>query len=130
VGYLREWYTGGLYLMKIPCREAFESGSRRATIPAAVLRGRLTSVTEPARGLDYGHHIADVVAKELEEGGAAVRRPGFPRTDPMNVEEAVAARYADQPELLQAVLKSVRDFVALAENKQRGTGLPCTIVLA
>ena len=82
MGYLREWYTGGLYLMKIPCREAFESGSRRATIPAAVLRGRLTSVTEPARGLDYGHHIADVVAKELEEGGRRSQAPRIPADGP------------------------------------------------
>jgi hypothetical protein len=54
VGYLRESYTGGPYVTKILARDAFESPSRQAQIPAVVLRERLTSVTEPAYGLDAG----------------------------------------------------------------------------
>jgi len=45
----------------------------------------------------------------------------------MTVEEAVAARYADNPELARTVLRSVRAFVALAEEKELATARPCTV---
>jgi hypothetical protein len=45
----------------------------------------------------------------------------------MTVEEAIAARYADQPGLAKEVLGSVRSFVALAERKERESGRLCTI---
>ena len=45
----------------------------------------------------------------------------------MTVEEAIAARYADQPALAKKVLGSVRSFVALAEQKERETGRHCTV---
>jgi hypothetical protein len=54
LGYLRESYSGGPYATKIHCREASESPSRQAAISAAVMRQRLTNVTEPARGFDAG----------------------------------------------------------------------------
>lgn len=41
VGYLREAYDGGPYATRHLCREAFESGTGEACIPAAVLRERL-----------------------------------------------------------------------------------------
>lgn len=40
-GYLREAYHGAPYATKHLCREAFESGTGRAAIPASVLRQRL-----------------------------------------------------------------------------------------
>ncbi|MFM8953490.1 MAG: hypothetical protein ACKOOF_10590 [Planctomycetaceae bacterium] len=45
------------------------------------------------------------------------------------MEEAVAARYADEPELARKVLASVQAFVALAEEKKRETGKPRTVRL-
>ena len=63
VGYLRESYSGGPYVTKILARDAFESPSREARIPAAVLRERLTRVTEPAYGFDAG----DVAVREITE---------------------------------------------------------------
>jgi hypothetical protein len=41
VGYLREAYHGGPYATKHLCREAFESETNEAKIPAEVLRERL-----------------------------------------------------------------------------------------
>ena len=126
-GYLRESYTGGPYATKILCRDAFESPMREAQIPAAVLRERLTSLTEPAYGFDAGHNIAREIAEQFEAAGASVRKPGPSRTTPTTVEEAVAARYADDPELARKVLASVRAFVVLAEQKERETGKLCTV---
>lgn len=58
VGYLREAYHGGPYATKILVREAFDSETCRAEIPAAVMRERLTAITEPALGCDGGHNVA------------------------------------------------------------------------
>ncbi len=41
VGYLREAYHGGPYATRHLCREAFESKTGKAPIPASVLRERL-----------------------------------------------------------------------------------------
>lgn len=97
VGYLRESYSGGPYATKILCRDAFESPTREAQIPATVLRERLTSITEPAYGFDTGHEIAREIAEQLAEAGASVQRPGPSRTTPTTVEEAIAARYFRRP---------------------------------
>jgi hypothetical protein len=129
VGYLRESYSGGPYATKILCREAFESASREAQIPAAILRERLTSVTEPARGFDTGHRFAEEIAKQFEAAGAEVQYPGSARTDPMTVEEAIALRYGN-PGDAEAVLQSFRAFVALAERQELETGSPCIVAVA
>ena len=55
VGYLREAYHGGPYATRILVREAFDADNCRAAIPAAVLRERLTRVTEPSYGSGGGH---------------------------------------------------------------------------
>jgi hypothetical protein len=130
VGYLRESYSGGPYGTKILCREAFESASREAEIPSAVLRERLTSVTEPARGFDAGHHVTEQIADQFAAAGGEVRHPGSGRTDPMTVEEAVRIRYDDRPELAAAVVRSFRDFVELAERKELESGRACTVKVA
>lgn len=130
VGCLRESYTGGPYVTKILVRDAFESPSRQAQIPAVVLRERLTSVTEPAYGLDAGDIAVREITHALEESGASVSHPRSPRTSPMTVEEAIAARYADDPVLARKVLDSVRAFVALAEEKEHVTARPCTVRVA
>jgi hypothetical protein len=134
VGYLREAYHGGPYATQILLREAFESEDCKAQIPAAVLRERLTHVTEPARDKTGGHEVAAAIfdafaAMGMSEIGAGVKSA---LTEPQTVEEAVRARcqnlypdggteYADQ------VVQSFRDFVALAERKERETGKPCTV---
>lgn len=130
VGYLRESYSGGPYVTTILCREAFESASRAAEIPAAVMRERLTNVTEPARGFDTGHWAVEEIAKQFEAAGAEVQHPGSARTDPMTVEEAVLNRYADQPELASDVIGAVMAFVDLARRKEVATGGVCTIRIA
>ena len=48
----------------------------------------------------------------------------------MTVEEAIAARYADDPALARKVLDSVRAFVALAEEQELVTASPCTVRVA
>jgi hypothetical protein len=53
-------------------------------------------------------------------------------TSPMTVEEAIRERqrriYAgDNDEDTDHVVQSFRDFVSLAEQKERETGKPCTI---
>ena len=127
VGYLRESYTGGPYVTKLLARDAFESPTRQAEIPAAILRERLTSVTEPVYGLNAGDIAARMITQSLEESGASVSHPRPYRTSPMTVEEAIAARYATEPDIARAVLESVRRFVALAEEKELETGRPCTV---
>lgn len=139
-GYLREAYHGGPYATKILCREAFESETCEAQIPAATLRERLTSVTEPARGVEGGDMAAMLITALFgqmlnDEGklpdGSRVQggHNGDPTTQPMTVEEAVIMRnerlYGGEG--TDEVLQSFRDFVALAERKERETGEPCTI---
>jgi hypothetical protein len=60
VGYLRESYSGGPYVTKILVRDAFEAPTHKAHIFAAILRERLTMVTEPAYGFDAG----DIAVRE------------------------------------------------------------------
>jgi hypothetical protein len=132
-GYLREAYHGGPYATKILCREAFEAENCEAEIPAAVLRERLTHVTEPVIGANGGHIAAAMFAEIMKLGGAAIEQQVLSDiTCPMTVEEAVRERcrrlYPDDgPEHAEAVVESFRAFVALAEQKETETGKPCTI---
>lgn len=141
VGYLREAYHGGPYATKILVREAFEAKSCKAKISAAVMRERLTHVTEPVLGCDGGHQLAAMfthVMKMMAEikGDKEIGIEGGPmasgRTEPMTVEEAVRKRCqtlysADGVGYEDAVVQSFRDFVALAERKEKETGKPCTV---
>jgi len=131
LGYLRESLTGGPYATRILAREAFESPTCSAEIPAAVLRERLTSVTEPARGPDLakGDWVVRQIIEGLEQGGADVEEPRPARTDPQSVEEAIRARHAAEPEVIESKLRAYRDFVAFAERKEAETGRPCTLVV-
>jgi hypothetical protein len=138
VGYLREAYHGGPYATKILCREAFEAEKCEAQIPAATLRERLTSITEPAYGCDGGHTAATMLAAIMQAAAAktggkvhGVCNPDG-RTTPMTVEEAVRTRYAklypeEDAKHVEEVVQSFRDFVALAEQKEAEIGRPCTI---
>lgn len=134
LGYLRESYHGGPYATKILLREAFESDNGRAEIPAAVMRERLTHVTEPVIGATGGHLAAAMLVELMRGTGAAVEREVLSDiTRPMTVEEAVRERcarlYPDaEAEYADAVVRSFQDFVALAEQKERETGRPCTVI--
>lgn len=138
-GYLREAYHGGPYPSHILCREAFESETCEAEIPAAVMRERLTSVTEPARGVSGGDQAAQLIMQML--AGMTAGDPdltisgshtGDSRTDPMTVEEAARLRIANvypdtSPEETEHYVQMYRDFVRLAELKERETGHPCSV---
>jgi len=134
VGYLREAYHGGPYATQILLREAFESDDCRAQIPAVVLRERLTSVTEPARNCHIGHDVAEMIFKTFADMGMTQIGEGIKSslTQSQTVEEAIRARcqnlYPDDgPEYAEQVVQSFRDFVALAERKERETGKLCTV---
>jgi hypothetical protein len=133
VGYLREAYHGGPYATRILVREAFESDNQRAQIPAAIMRKRLTHVTEPALSGD-GHKLAEQFLGLLNEAGANVSPDSVIRSDttrPMTVEEAVRERqnrlYGEQSDMAEKVVNSFRNFVVLAEEKEKQTGKPCTV---
>jgi hypothetical protein len=135
VGYLREAYHGGPYATRILVREAFESEDCTARIPAAVMRERLTHLTEPAYNVGGGHDAAAMIAATLRQAGtipinATVKSD---TTRPMTVEEAVRERQMrlypeDAHEMTERVVKSFRDFVALAETKEQQTGQPCKVI--
>ena len=137
-GYLRESYHGGPYATKILVREAFEAENCRARIPAARLRKRLTIPDRSAEGCDSGHiasqMLAAVLNKMAGKDGSKVE-PAFVangNTPTMTVEEAVRARYKTlypdtDAEHIDDVVQSFRDFVALAELKEKQTGKPCVI---
>jgi hypothetical protein len=138
VGYLREAYHGGPYATKIFVREAFESDTCRAEIPAEVLRERLTHVTEPARGQDGGDMAAMMIAQLLMAAAAhdpevAIQgaHSGNTSTEPMTVEEAVRVRhktlYNENDEDIEAAVQAYRDFVELAARKEKELGKPCTV---
>lgn len=135
VGYLREAYHGGPYATKILVREAFESDDNTARIPAAVMRERLTGLTEPAYCASGGHETAAKIVDMFREAGLMAENQvvlsGL--TQPMSVEEAVRTRmhtvYADMDEsMVEEVVQSFREFVALAERKERETNKPCTVI--
>jgi hypothetical protein len=133
VGYLREAYHGGPYATRILVREAFEADDCRAQIPAAVMRERLTRVTEPAMTGD-GHKLAAMFLDMVQSTGAKVAEGGNIRSDttrPMTVEEAVRERqarlYGEQSDLADRVVESFQNFVTLAEEKEKKTGKPCTV---
>lgn len=140
-GYLREAYHGEPYATQILVREAFESDDCKAQIPATVMRERLTSVTEPVYGKTAGHQMAQMLGGMIRDmidaannDDLGVEGPiphGSGQTLPMTVEEAVTERarklYNASDEEVEDTLKSFRDFVALAEEKERETGKPCTV---
>ena len=136
VGYLREAYHGGPYATKLLCREAFESDTSAAEIPADILRERLTHVTEPVFELhnaNSGHKMAEQVAQLLAAAGITIMGGpmGAEKTTPMTVDEAVLARqrtvYHDDDEFAEKVKQSFHAFVALAEQKEHETGKTCTV---
>jgi len=133
VGYLREAYHGGPYATQILLREAFESEDCRAQIPAAVLRERLTHVTEPARGKMAGHDMAAAISDMFTKMGMESAVPSIKAalTEPQTVEEAIHERcknlYSGDESYAEEVVQSFRSFVALAERKERETGQPCTV---
>jgi len=138
-GYLREAYHGGPYATKILVREAFEAEDCQAQIPAALMRERLTHVTEPAMNCDGGHNMSmmliSLFTEMCEKTGQNAVTPKFiasGSTAPMTVEEAVIERcerlYPEGgDEHVNAVIQSFRDFVTLAELKEAKTGKPCTV---
>lgn len=133
VGYLREAYHGGPYATRILVREAFEADDCRAQIPAAIMRERLTHVTEPAMTAD-GHKLAEMFLNMMQSTGTEVVEGGNIKSDttrPMTVEEAVRERqtrlYGEQSDLADRVVESFQNFVALAEEKEKKTGKPCTV---
>ncbi len=132
-GYLREAYHGGPYATKILCRESFESETCEAQIPAAILRERLTCVTEPFLGANGGHLAAAMLCELMRSTGAVVESQILSgATAPMTVEEAVRERYKrlypdTEAAHVEEVVRSFQDFVALAERKEAETGKPCTI---
>ncbi len=144
VGYLREAYHGGPYATKILVREAFEAAEYEAQIPAATMKMRLKCVTEPARGVEGGDMIAMLLPELLKKMHASSddnKEPveisgahsGNVHTAPMSVEEAIRLRcnslYPESGEdYIYDVTKSFREFVALAEKKEKETGEPCTVI--
>lgn len=126
--HLRESYGGGPYATKMLSREAFEAVDRLARVPASVLRERLTAITSPASCLEpMEADVASEVERLESDGGRCVRFVGDDRTDPMTVEEAIQARYANRPQLVQAQLARFRAFVEFAEASEATTGEPCVI---
>ena len=133
VGYLREAYHGGPYATKILVREAFEAENCRAEIPAAVMRERLTQITEPAYGADGGHFGAALLLQLAVQAGLTTDRQSIPSgvTTPMSVEDAVRTRYKtlynSDDETIETAVQSFRDFVELAERKEKELKKPCTV---
>lgn len=139
-GYLRESYHGGPYATRILLREAFEADTCRAKIPAAILRERLTHVTEQANTPNMGHDLSMMMFALMTRAAADGKDLTVPQhagllerdtTCPMTVEEAVEARertvYKGTDQDVQESLKEFRDFVALAEQKEAEHNKPCII---
>lgn len=136
VGYLREAYHGGPYATRILVREAFEAEDCSARIPASVMKERLTLVTEPTNAFNGGHYISAAVNEILKDATNAPTASGKVAEDttrPMTVYEAIIERYSrlypdHAAEYIPRVMKSFYDFVALAEERERQTGKPCTVI--
>lgn len=136
VGYLREAYHGGPYATRILVREAFDAEECAAQIPAAVMKERLTSVTEPTNAFNGGHYASAQIAKLLKtvaDAGTTATRIAEDTTRPMTVYEAIIERYGalypeHAAEYIPRVMKSFYDFVALAEEKEKQTGKPCNVI--
>lgn len=134
-GYLRESYHGGPYATRILLREAFEADTCRAEIPAAILRERLTHVTEPTYTPNMGHMVASALFAALssvsEDKTVSLANCLKDATIPMTVEEAVEERertvYRGTAKDVEESLKEFRDFVALAEKQEAAHNKPCTV---
>jgi len=146
--YLREAYHGGPYATKILCREAFDADDCAAEIPAAILRERLTHVTEPANcSFDHMGALIATITKIMTSKNPPEGSFGFSLdeetiaehkgkmadgTHPMSVEEAVRTRYETiYPDCtendIQEAINNFREFVAFAEAREREIGKPCKI---
>ena len=116
-------------------REAFEADTCRAEIPAAILRERLTHVTEPTYTPNMGHMMASALFAMLssvsEDKAVSPANCLKDATIPMTVEEAVEERertvYKGTDKDVEESLKEFRDFVALAEKQEAAHNKPCTV---
>lgn len=150
VGYLREAYHGGPYPSKMLVREAFEAPKCKARIPAALMRERLTHVTEPVRGVGINAAAMIEIVNKIKEMVDQGKEPGecgrfgvininpaeLPAEkyefEAMTVEEAVRERcrvlYPDMaPTDVEKLIQSYRDFVSLAEKMEEKRGKPCMV---
>jgi hypothetical protein len=149
LGYLRESYSGAPYATQILVREAFESRTCKCRIPAAKMRARLTKKSKAARNCNGGHAIAMAIAAAVQH--SPVKNPHEMQTllnelnktgieapecvtPEMTVEDAVreyytAPMYAHMSkEDVERVVQSFRDFVDLAERREKEMGKPCMVV--
>jgi hypothetical protein len=148
LGYLRESYRGGPYATQILVREAFESPDCRCAIPAAKMRARLTKKSRAAKGCNGGHAIALFMAQAVQKQlikspeemqnllakngeSVAIHAPECV-TPNMCVEDAVREHcknaYSDMTaEDIEDVVQSFRDFVELAERREKEVGKPCIV---
>jgi hypothetical protein len=130
-GYIREGYGISPFPSALLVREAFAADDGTATIPAAVMRKRLHSVTEPMNR-DVG-----VFMKWFHQHVAGPVFPDAPyvQTQPATVWECVQARCRqgnaaggniDPAEMMA----NYAGFVELAERREREQGHPCTVVVS
>jgi hypothetical protein len=136
-GYLRESYHGGPYATALLAREAFDSETAEARIPAAVMRERLTNPTEPAYAIggaaEFARRTLGAIARLAVEHDDVVDpvTSEVTETQYQSVEEAVRYRwrtlYDATDEDIERAVESFRAFVALAEEVEARTGEPATV---
>jgi hypothetical protein len=133
-GYLRESYHGGPYATALLAREAFDSETAEAQIPAAVMRERLTHPTEPAYAIagaaEFGRRAFGAVARLAVEYDDVIDpvTSEVTETQYQSVEEAVRYRWRTLYDATdERAVESFRAFVALAEEVEARTGEPATV---
>lgn len=104
LGFFRDIYADGICASTMLAREAFDSPSHEARIPAAVMRQRLTTVTAPAE-----------------------RWPPPASAPPMTVEMALQGRCLPNSQESFWAINNLRQFVALAEKQELESGFPCSV---
>jgi hypothetical protein len=133
-GFIHESYGVSPHPSAILVREAFESEAQEAAIPAAVMRERLHSVTEPAMnvGVNFNTLFALIASSAPETTVSPVC--DYVPTRPCSVWECVLQRVenwrsaggqVEPAEMMAGYTK----FVELAERKEREQGHPCRVIV-
>jgi hypothetical protein len=136
-GYIREGYGISPHPCAILVREAFDAPDRTAVeIPAAVMRERLHSVTEPAdcavgrAASNLWQFMADTAPPDVEWGPVSEWAPTRPATVWECVQERCAnAAHVGGTATADEMMLNYTAFVELAERLEREHGHPCRVVV-
>lgn len=133
LAYIRESYGFSPYPSRALLRDAYESETCVAQIPASIMRERLTNVTEPYAANNRAHNFVLGLQQMFQDAGILTDGSApyeKDQTAPATVEEMIQARNTNcgnLPEQSARISEQYYKFVEAAEEFERVHGRPAFV---